>query len=145
MGFQECCSLSNAKEFNVFANLLIWTAREAGADNWAEVIDTDGFFLTPNRANRLKEVSFPWDIGFRIGASSASKQKRWDTRAYYTRFYTLGKDDLFGGPGTIHSTFLGNFYVNNPDGLGISGPAYESASINWTIDFNASFFDQRSG
>lgn len=139
--FQECCS--NTNEFKVFANLLSWTVREAGADNWAEVIDTEGSPQNPNRVASLKEVPFPWDIGFRIGASCQSIYKLWDTKAYYTRFHTRGKDDLFGGPGTVHSTFLGNFYVNNPSGSGLSGSAYEKASIDWTIDYN--IFDWHFG
>ncbi len=43
----------------------------------------------------------------------------------------------------MHSTFLGNFYVNNPEAAGISGPAYESASIEWAI--KVQIFDAELG
>jgi len=68
---------------------------------------------------------------------------QWDTQLYYTYFFTRGIDHVSKEPGTVHSTFLGNFYVDNPLGLGLSGPAYQSASIDWTIRYN--IFDWEIG
>lgn len=118
---------------------LIWTAREAGADCWAEGIISGPSFLS----NNLEQVNFGWDLGFRIGAHYEINDDQWDTQLFYTWFKTHGKDCASRGPGSMHSTFLGNFYVNNPDAAGISGPAYESASIEWAI--KVQIFDAELG
>ena len=125
--------------FNIFAAFLLWTAREAGADAWAEAIVSEPSSIS----NDLQQVDFRWDPGFRVGLGYFMKSNPWDTKFYYTRFHTTGKDDASRGPGSIHSTFLGNFYVDNPLGLGISGPSYESASINWRIHYD--IFDWELG
>ncbi|MEM1283727.1 MAG: Lpg1974 family pore-forming outer membrane protein [Chlamydiota bacterium] len=128
--------------WDIHFDLLIWTAREAGADNWAEEIETVGTLL-PSRSNELHAVDFPWDVGFRLGASRQLCWNSFDMSISFTRFYTQGTDHLAGAPGTIHSTFLGNFYINNSDGSGLSGPSYERAKIKWNIDFN--IFDWNIG
>ncbi|MFI5333554.1 MAG: Lpg1974 family pore-forming outer membrane protein [Chlamydiales bacterium] len=122
----------NSSDFNVFAGLIVWTAKEAGSDCWAEVITSNG----SASSNTLRQVDFGWDPGFRIGAGYRLSHDHWDTQAYYTHFQTIGKDHVSNGPGTVHSAFLGNFYVNNPNGSGLSGPSYQKASIDWTIHFN---------
>lgn len=122
----------HCSEFDLFVDLIIWTTREAGADCWAEVITTDRFASS----NDLREVHFGWDPGFRVGLSYGMQHDQWDIQAHYTRFHTQGDDHVSSKPGAVHSTFLGNFYVDNPDGLGLSGPAYQKASITWTILFN---------
>ena len=130
---------SNSKNFDVFANLIFWTAREAGADAWAEVITSDGNLSS----NNIEQVHFGWDPGFKIGFGYGMKHDLWDTQASYTWFHTRGKDFISSRPGTVHSAYLGNFYVNNQDGSGLSGPAYQRASIDWTIHFN--MFDWELG
>lgn len=110
-----------------------------GADCWAEVI-------TPPAApssNELTEVHFGWDPGFRVGLGYGMEYDQWDTQAFFTWFYTQGDDRVLSAPGAVHSTFMGNFYVDNPTGAGISGPSYQSASIDWTIRFN--MFDWELG
>jgi len=129
----------NSTDFDIFANLLVWTAKEAGADCWAEAITSTSSSIS----NDLKEVHFGWDPGFRVGIGYGMKRDQWDTQLYYTWFYTRGTDHVSGGPGTIHSTFLGNFYIDNFSGSGITGPAYQSASIDWKIRFN--IFDWELG
>lgn len=114
---------------SIFVDSLIWTAREAGTDCWAEGITSGPSFIS----NNLEHVHFGWDLGFRIGACYEIKHDEWDTQLVYTWFKTQGKDHASRGPGSMHSTFLGNFYVNNAEGAGITGPAYESASIQWAI------------
>lgn len=131
------CPLSaeNVIKSSFFADTLLWTVREPGADCWAEEIETEGVILV-DRFNQLKEVHFPWNIGFRLGAIFTYCASPFDSLVNYTRFHTTGSDQVNGAPGTVHSTFLGNFYVNNKDGSGLSGPSYEKAEIKWTIDFN---------
>lgn len=141
------CGISNlstrcdpcAREFDVFAQLVVWTAKEAGADCWAEVLTAE----PGKRSNTIHGVDFGWDPGFRVGVGTGILHDEWDTRAYYTWFYTKGTDSVANAPGTVHSSFLGNFYVNNVDGNGLSGPAYEKASIDWKIHFN--MFDWELG
>lgn len=122
----------NSGCFNAFADLIVWTAREAGADAWAEVIIVDGDI----HSNDILGVDFGWDPGFRVGLGYRSKHDCWDTKFFYTWFHTKGTDDISSQMGAVHSTFLGNFYINNADGGGLSGPSYEKASIDWTIHFN---------
>jgi hypothetical protein len=145
---QECCNGQpnisarfhpNSREFHIFVAPIIWTAKEAGTDCWAEAITSDQNSIS----NDLKQVHFGWDIGFRVGAGYGMQHDQWDTNLFYTWFHTKGKGSTTKGRGTIHSTFLGNFYVDNPKGAGLSGPSYESASIDWTIGFH--MFDWNLG
>jgi hypothetical protein len=123
----------------VFADLLVWTAREAGADCWAEVLTS----TSDSFSNDLLPVNFGWDPGFRVGLGYEMNHDSWDTQFSYTWFYTHGKDAISGGPGSVHSTFVGAFYVDNPTGQNLSGLSYESATIDWTIHFN--MFDWELG
>ena len=141
---QECFykkpdDATDSSSFNIFADFLFWTAREAGADCWAEAIVSQPSSIS----NDLQQVDFGWVPGFRVGLGYTMPCNPWDTKIYYTRFHTTGKDRASRGPGTVHSTFLGNFYVDNPLGIGISGPSYESASIDWMIYFD--IFDWELG
>ena len=121
----------NSTEFNIFVDPLVWTAKEAGTDCWAEGIISDSSFIS----NNLEQIDFGWNVGLRIGAGYGMKHDQWDTRLFYTLFRTQGNDHASRGAGSMHSSFLGNFYVGNPEGAGITGPSYESASIRWTIRF----------
>ncbi len=120
----------DSKNFDVFASFIFWTAKEAGADCWAEVITTHG----SASSNILKSIPFNWDPGFKVGIGY--KQPEWDIQTYYTWFYTLGKDSVSSLPGSVLSTFLGNFYIDNEQGSGINGPPYQKASIDWSIRFH---------
>lgn len=131
--------LPDLNEFDVFAHLLVWTAREAGTDCWAEVLNSNSL----TSSNDIHEVHFGWDPGFRVGVGYGLKHDQWDTQAYYTWFKTNGTDHISGEPGSVHSAFLGNFYVDNPQGKGLSGPAYQKAGILWKIRFN--LFDWEMG
>lgn len=127
------------KNFEVSATFIFWTAREAGSDCWAEVITSEGLASS----NVLEAVHFGWDPGFRVGAGYTMMHDRWDTQIHYTWFNTQGTDSISSLPGAVHSSFLGNFYVNNPSGSGLSGPSYQKASIVWSIHFD--MFDWELG
>lgn len=129
----ECTS------FDLFADLLVWCAKESGSDNWAEVINSNGSTTICD----IKDVSFDWNAGFRVGLGYGLMHDQWDTQLYYTRFSTQGNDHVSSNPGSVFSSFLGNFYLNNPTGAGISGIAYQKASIHWTIHSN--IFDWELG
>lgn len=125
--------------FDAFASFLFWTAREIGADCWAEVITTNGSVSS----NDLIALNFGWDPGFKIGLGYGMDYDQWDTQAYFTWFHTHSKDRIASEPGTVHSAFMGNFWVSNPEGAGLSGPSYQFASIDWAIQFN--MFDWELG
>jgi len=129
----ECCPLE------IFADFIYWSATEAGADTWAEVIiEANG-----NSSNDILGVDFGWDPGFKAGVGYQINQGKYDVKAYYSWFHTVGKESISSIPGAVHSTFLGNFYADNPLGIGISGPSYERAHISWAINFNT--FDWQIG
>ncbi|HSW72606.1 MAG TPA: Lpg1974 family pore-forming outer membrane protein, partial [Chlamydiales bacterium] len=128
-----------SRDFESFADLIVWTAREAGADCWAEVLTS----ANNVSSNDLRTVHFRWDPGFRVGIGYGMDHDQWDTKGYYTWFQTRGKDHVSSGFGTVHSAFLGNFYVDNQSGKGLSGPSYSQASIQWKIRYN--IFDWELG
>lgn len=125
-------SVSKSKNFDIFGNFILWTAQEAGADCWAEEITS----VDSNSSNNIHEVHFGFDPGYRLGIGYKMKHDQWNTKLYYTWFRTRGRAYISGATGAVHSTFLGNFYVDNPIGLGLSGPAYQKAGIIWKIHFN---------
>ena len=124
---------------NAFADLLVWHAEESGSENWSEVITASG----SSETCVLRDVRFGWDAGFRAGLGYGMRHDEWDTQLYYTWFRAQGKDHVSSSPGSVYSSFVGNFYVDNPNGAGISGIAYQHASIDWTIRFN--LFDWELG
>ncbi len=130
---------SHSHSIDIFACALVWTAKESGTEAWAQKL-TESNLKTDFD---LLAVDFGWDAGFRVGIGYGMRHDQWDTQLYYTWFRTRGHDHVSGGPGTIHSSFLGNFYVNNPDGDGLSGIAYQKASIDWSIHYN--IFDWELG
>lgn len=117
---------------SIFGELLYWKISEVGADNWGQVI-------TPPAANQsiqFLNVPFKWDPGFRVGATYHGVDNQWDTVIYYTWYQTQGRDQASVTVGQIHSSNAGNFYANNVDGKGLSGPYYHNASIKWDFLFN---------
>lgn len=127
------------REIDLFAQLIVWTAKEAGADCWSEVLLSS----PTSSSNEIRGVHFPWEAGFRVGFGYGMTKDAWDTRVFYTWFHTQGKDSVDSIPGSVHSAFLGNFYINNSVGAGLSGPAYQQASIDWIIHFD--MFDWEIG
>ncbi|MBI2743772.1 MAG: hypothetical protein HYX48_07650 [Chlamydiales bacterium] len=124
---------------DVFADLLVWCAKESGSENWAQVITASGAKTKCD----VRDVRFDWDAGFRAGLGYGMKHDQWDTQLYYTWFRTRGSDHVSSTPGTVFSAYLGNFYVDNQNGAGISGIAYQKASMEWKIHF--SMFDWELG
>lgn len=124
--------LPDMNEWDVFADLLVWTAREAGTDCWAEVLTSN----SSAKSNEIHGVRFSWNPGLRVGLGYGMKHDEWDTQAYYTWFKTDGTDHISSTPASVHSAFLGNFYVDNSQGGGLSGPSYQKAGVLWKIHFN---------
>jgi len=130
---------ADSHSVDLFASLIVWSAKESGTEAWAQkLVETD-----LNTDFDLLAVDFGWDAGFRVGIGYGMHHDQWDTQLYYTWFRTRGHDHASGPPGSIHSSFLGNFYVNNQDGEGLTGIAYRRASIDWSIHYN--IFDWELG
>ena|SRR3989338_8597300 len=125
--------LGSAKgSVSVFAELLYWQISEVGADNWAQVISP----AAANQSIQFLTVPFKWDPGFRVGAAYQTEDRLWDSVIYYTWYHTQGTAAAEVNTGEIHSPNSGNFYANNVQGNGLSGPFYHKAAINWNILFN---------
>lgn len=125
--------LNNASaHLSFFGDVFLWCAKESGAENWAQAFNTAS---NGDLAIDIGEVSFDWDLGFRVGVGYGMEHDQWDTRLYYTGFWTAGSDSLTTESGEIASGFVGNFYVDNAAGARF-GPSYRKARIEWSIDFN---------
>ena len=129
----------DSSNFDIFADVLVWCAKESGSENWAEVITASGATTDCD----IQDVDFGWNAGFRVGLGYGMRHDQWDTQLYYTWFRTRGNDRVSSTPGSVYSAFLGNFYIDNQSGAGISGIAYREASMKWMIHFN--MFDWELG
>ncbi len=130
---------SESNRFHLFTDVLIWSAKESGADNWAQNFS----FGSATEDIDILEVHFGWNVGLRCGIDYNTNYAGWDTKWAYTWFRGQGKDQASANNG-ITSSFLGNFYINNADGAHVSNaPQYQSASIQWKIHFN--IFDWELG
>lgn len=120
------------KTNSVFLDLLYWQLRDGSAENWAQEISPAG----TSRNAKLLSVPFNWSPGLRIGIGHSNCDGLWDIIFSYTFFQTKGESQATTSSGGIYSPFLGNFFINNRDGSGISGPIYQNASIRWKVLFN---------
>jgi hypothetical protein len=133
---QLCAYQSIDNSTFVFTDLLLWQLREGSADNWAQEISPAGV----NQPINVLSVPFNWNGGLRVGAGR--NYGNWDTVVSYTWFNTKGSSQASVTSGGIYSPFLGNFYINNIDGINF-GPNYRNASIQWNFHFN--IFDLEFG
>lgn len=123
----------------IFADFLLWWAKESGTDNWVQIIDVTSKASKGNID--ILSVEFSCDPGFRVGIDCNLKYDGWDTQFYYTWFRTEGKDGA--DRSEITSSFSGNFYIDNSNGDSLTGPTYQKADISWRIFFN--IFDWELG
>lgn len=129
MAMSKAKDLCDKTAYVVFADVLYWTARESGADNWAMNFSTDPTQQTID----VLAVPFEWSFGFRCGVDYCLRHDGWDTKGIFTRFSTQGKDRATSSSG-LASPFLGNFYINNADGTSVeTDPQYRGAQVKWTI------------
>ncbi len=114
---------------SVFAELLIWQAREVSDDNWGQLLGPTG----ANQQNKFLNVPFGWSSGLRIGIGHNDNERSWNILFYYTGYQTRASNQVNTQSGEIHSAFLGNFFADNLNGAGLSGPYYKQAGINWKV------------
>lgn len=123
-----CCSGT----FDIFADLLVWKASEETSAVWSTV-------LTEPVENSLvfdvKDLTFNWDLGFRVGAGYHFACNEWDTQFYWTRFRTKASDSIPTTDGLVLTEFFAGFVVNNDTGL--------SGKIKWNIHYD--MFDWELG
>lgn len=126
-GLPNLAAQEQCHNVRIFGDCLVWNVGEAGTENWGLS------FVGPNV--NINKVHFGWDVGFRAGIDYRMVHDQWDTQIYYTWYRTKGTGSA-GPPGQVYSAYIGNFYINNADGAVDRGAIYESASINWTIQYN---------
>ena len=117
---------------SVFAELLYWQISEVGNDNWGQILGP----AAVNQSIQFLTVPFHWDPGVRVGAAYHGSDDNWDTVFYYTWYQTQATNQASTTTGKLHSSYSGNFYANNINGNGISGPYYHNASIKWNFLLN---------
>lgn len=120
----------------LFADALFWTMREGAAENWAQVITPQGLGSTSVSTATLVDAPFDWRAGLRVGAG-VQRDDDFDMTLYYTNFRTTATSRASG---EVYSAFMGNFYIDNPDGTDY-GPHYRHASIWWDFDFHTIDFE----
>lgn len=111
----------------LFSDLLLWKLTESGNENWAQNIAPDNTYRPVN----IIGATFNTQAGYRIGAGYRCGDC-WDTNLYYTHYQTHTNAHAHGH---IFSSFLGNFYANNTNGVNF-GPTYQRANLTWHFNFN---------
>lgn len=108
-------------------DLLVWQAREGGADNWTKTITAPGAQQTA----QLYEAPFSWNEGVRLtlGRFFTKDSDAFLAITHYTATATNQAS------GTVYSSLDANYFANNTNGANF-GPSYSSANINWKINYN---------
>lgn len=126
--------LLNPSRWDFFADVLFLKADEIAT--WALEVDfmpftTSGGQPAVDFLQSPKSVTFDWDIGIRAGLGYRFKGDRWDTRLYYTRFQTRGKDSArsTNADSNITTALLGQWLT--------FGFASSLGRIQWHIHLNA--------
>jgi hypothetical protein len=124
----SCCLFiaSNAYAFDAFVDALYWRATETA--DWALTNN-----LSPtNQVINLQTIAFDFKPGFRVGVGH---QGEWDTKLYYTYYYTHATDSVTGN---VVSGFLGGKIVQTPGG-GIF--FYTAGQVDFSINFQMLDYD----
>jgi hypothetical protein len=123
---------NNSKATTFFAEALFWQIRESNATNWAQILEPNN----PNEMIQFLNVSFRGSTGTRIGIGFDLSETSYNILLYYTGYKTRGTNQASTTSGQIHSAFSGNFYANNQQGDGVTGPYYQKANIVWNLTYN---------
>ncbi len=117
---------SNPANYAAF-DLLVWQAREGGADNWTKTIASPG----AQQAVQLYEAPFSWNEGIRfsVGHFFSKDSDAFLTLTHYNATATNQAS------GVVYSSLDANYFANNTNGANF-GPSYRSADINWKIYYN---------
>jgi hypothetical protein len=105
---------------DLFIEPLYWRATEA--IDWTGTNNLN----STNQMLSYKTIAFNFTPAFRVGAGYDHKD--WDTRFYYTRFYTEARDSYIGGQ---TSSFLAARLVQPA-----AGYLYQSSQVHFQIKYN---------
>lgn len=122
-----------------FAELVVWQVSVVSDDNWGQLLGPTGTY----QQNQFLNVPFGWSPGIRVGVGSNKYNSHWNVLFYYTGYQTERRRHVSTSDGEIHSAFLGNFFAQNLNGAGLSGPYYKKAGVKWGVLFHS--FDLELG
>lgn len=111
---------------------IYWQASQIGSDCWAEIFSSQEGALF----NEIAGLNFPFSCGVRGVCAFPFPFSSRGLRLGYTYFSTKATARVEGSPGSVHSAFMGNFFLQNPEGASLSGPSYERAEIEWDIEYH---------
>ena len=117
--------------FDLFADLLVWQPSEETSLLWASVLS-----YAPGDIEVFEgaDLTFDWDVGFRVGGGHVFDCDCWDVKLYYTWFRSQGSRSLTEGDELIESQFFGGFLNNDV-----------SESAKAMIKLNYNMFDGQLG
>ncbi|WP_367607633.1 Lpg1974 family pore-forming outer membrane protein [Legionella sp. W05-934-2] len=116
-----------------FAELLMWQVREVSDDNWGQLLGPVGTY----QQNQFLSIPFAFSPGLRVGFGLHNEERPCNILVYYTGYQTRGKNHVATNNGEVHSAYLGNFFAQNLNGAGLSGPYYKQAGINWQVQLHS--------
>ncbi len=121
----------SAFAFDLFADLLVWKTSEETSLLWASTLGEG-----PNNTEIFEgqNLTFDWDLGFRVGGGHTFGCDCWDVKLYWTWFRSHADKTLPKKNELIATQFFGGF---------INGDISESAKINLTLKYN--MFDGQLG
>jgi hypothetical protein len=118
-------------EWKASLEFLAWNAEQSGADNWGQE------FENPNMNNNLTILDVPFEINLGLRGSLTNSCGYFESALRYTWYSITGKRQAsISSPGYITSAYMGNYYIGNADGSGLSGPKYRYAKMKWNISMN---------
>lgn len=109
-------------------DLLVWQARDGGADNWTKTISSPGTQQTA----QLYEAPFSWNEGIRLTLGRFFTTDS-DTFLTFTHYNANASNQASG---IVYSSLDANYFANNTNGANF-GPSYRNANINWKIHYNS--------
>ena len=116
-----------------FAELLVWQTAVVSDDNWGQLLGPTGTY----QQNQFLNIPFGWSPGIRVGLGYQKHESFWDILFYYTGYQTKASRYVSTSDGEIHSAFLGNFFAQNLNGNGLSGPYYKKAGAELDVLFHS--------
>lgn len=128
-------SETHAPKTNVSGDLLVWFASEETATIWSTVLNTDLTNTGIVDTFRAKNLTFDWDLGFRVGIGHQFNYDDWDMQCAWTWYRTQTKGNIPRRDHTVLSEFFAGFVVDQDIAL--------AGKVAWNILYN--MFDVELG
>lgn len=123
----QATSVNNIPNNYAVVDLLIWQAREGGADNWAKTITPAGAQQTA----QLADAPFNWNEGVRLSIGHYFPENS-DINLAFTHYTTTATNQIAG---VVYSSLDANYFANNTNGASF-GPSYSNANVRWQLFYN---------